>query len=246
MRRAAALVLALGCGGTDARPVAPEPDEPVAPTSAPASEPRTEPTAAPPSSVQAEPRAPPPGFTDLRELLPPPLLRIGYATADNFTGAPLPGYGAPGAWLRDDAARALAEAARALAEQQLRLVVFDAYRPRRASAAMVAWTRAQGRGDLLEDGYIAPRSQHNRGVAIDVGLCDADGSLLDMGSAWDHFGAESRLGAARGVAALHRAVLHRAMRAAGFHPYTAEWWHFGFPATDTAEQDVPYGVDEAL
>ena len=99
-------------------------------------------------------------------------LAIGYAGADNFTGAALPGYGAPAAWLHPSAADGLAQAALELAEAGLAIVVFDAYRPRRASVAMVEWARASDRTDLLRDGFVAARSQHNRGLAI------SDGKLI--------------------------------------------------------------------
>ena len=42
---------------------------------------------------------PPEGFVDLSEHVSGVLLSIGYHVAENFTGAPLPGYGAPGAWM---------------------------------------------------------------------------------------------------------------------------------------------------
>ncbi len=202
--------------------------------------------AAPPTVVPAEAaRAPPQGWTDLRVALPDAVFRVGYATSDNFTGAPLPGYGAPGAWLRDDAAVALQRAAEALAKDGVRLVVFDAYRPRRASVAMVAWAERTGRTDLLRDGFISARSQHNRGVAIDVGLADRDGTLLDMGTAWDHFGPEAAVTAARGEPAKRRAQLAQALVAAGFRPLAIEWWHFVF-GKDNAQRelDLPYGRSE--
>ena len=49
----------------------------------------------------------PAGFVDLRTVLPAARFSIGYATPDNFTGAPLPGYGAPGAWMLEGAAESL-------------------------------------------------------------------------------------------------------------------------------------------
>jgi zinc D-Ala-D-Ala dipeptidase len=240
MRRAAALLLALACDGGPAGVHEPGPT----PVAADPPARSAAPIAAASARAESPPHAPPLGFVDLRHALAGACFHIGYATADNFTGAPLPGYGAAGAWLREAPADALARAAAALADQQLRLVVFDAYRPRRASVAMVAWARANGRTDLLRDGWVAARSGHNRGLAIDVGLCDAEGKLLEMGSAWDHFGPESHANAATGVAATRRAALRGAMVAAGFSPYALEWWHFSFTASGAAELDVPYGPSE--
>src|SRR5689334_14492463 len=51
---------------------------------------------------------PPPGLVDLRAELPGACFDVRYATANNFTGAILPGYAAAGAWLRPRPAGALA------------------------------------------------------------------------------------------------------------------------------------------
>ncbi|HWB80273.1 MAG TPA: M15 family metallopeptidase [Nannocystaceae bacterium] len=190
-------------------------------------------------------KLPPSGWVDLRVVIPDAVFAIGYATKDNFTGAPLPGYGDPGAWLRDDAADALRLASDALAKDGFRLVVFDAYRPRRASVAMVEWAQRTRRTDLLRDGFISARSQHNRGVAVDVGLADRDGKLLDMGTPWDFFGPAAHVDAVKGEAGDRRKALAKAMRGAGFRPLAIEWWHFIHGKDNArAELDVPYGLRE--
>lgn len=56
----------------------------------------------------------------------------------------------------------------------LGLRIFDAYRPVRASLAMVDWAERTGRRELLESGFIGRRSQHNLGVAVDVTLVDLE------------------------------------------------------------------------
>lgn len=193
--------------------------------------------------VLAEPsraRVPPAELVDIVAFVPYVRLSIGYATADNFTGAPLPGYGAAGAWLHPAATDGLAQVALELADEGLGLVVFDAYRPRRASVAMVAWARANGRMDLLRDGWVAARSQHNRGLAIDVGLVQLqDGTSLDMGTPWDAFTADARAFAVDGEPGKRRERLRAAMQRHGFTPYDGEWWHFTWTAK-APELDVPY------
>src|SRR3979411_3020087 len=79
-----------------------------------------------------------------------PEIRVGlrYATADNFTGAPLPGYEGNHAYLRREAAAALARVAQRAGREGYALYVFDAYRPVRATDAMVAWTEGVGGTDL--------------------------------------------------------------------------------------------------
>jgi zinc D-Ala-D-Ala dipeptidase len=189
-------------------------------------------------------RVPPPELVDIVAFVPYVRLSIGYATADNFTGAPLPGYGAAAAWLHPAATDGLAQVALELAQDGIGLVVFDAYRPRRASVAMVAWARANDRADLLRDGWVAARSQHNRGLAIDVGLVDLEtGRALDMGTAWDAFTPKARAFAVDGEPGERRKRLRTAMQRHGFLPYDAEWWHFTWKSKGQ-ELDVPYGADE--
>ena len=186
---------------------------------------------------------PPGGWVDLATV-PGLVLDIRYATADNFTGAPLPGYGAPAAWLRAEAARALGRAAARLQAEGYILVVYDAYRPKRASAAMWDWAEAQGRTDLFADGWIARKSGHNQGGTVDVGLLDAAGAPLDLGTPFDSFVAASHAEAATGAALERRHALRDAMKAEGFAPYAQEWWHFRYPLLDALPIDVPYGACE--
>ncbi|MCY1060341.1 M15 family metallopeptidase [Nannocystis sp. SCPEA4] len=188
-------------------------------------------------------RPPPPGFVDLHAALPGACFAVRYATADNFTGAPLPGYDLPGAWLRERPAAALARAQATLAPEGLTFLVYDAYRPARASLAMVEWAGRSGRRRLVDDGYIARRSGHNRGDTVDLTLARS-GSCepLDMGSPWDHFGPESHFSHqhASGAAMTHRRRLRRALQSAGFTPYDKEWWHFTFHDEGAVPLDVPY------
>ncbi len=164
---------------------------------------------------------------------------LRYATPYNFTGAVLPGYEASHALLRREAAAALADVQRALAAEGLGLKVFDAYRPVRATEAMVAWTRHIHREDLLRDGYIAERSRHNLGVAVDLTLVDrATGRELKMGTAFDTFAPSAHTANATGEAAANRARLVRAMSAVGFVNLPEEWWHFSYPVPDPRRFDL--------
>jgi D-alanyl-D-alanine dipeptidase len=152
-----------------------------------------------------------------------------YATSNNFTGAPLPGYFANRAFLRREAAAALARVEKNLRPQHLGLKVFDAYRPVRATLAMVDWTERVHRTDLLRDGYIASRSRHNLGLAIDLTLVDlATGSELEMGTPFDTFSAAAHTANATGSTAINRQRLKMAMEKEGFTNYDQEWWHYSF------------------
>ena len=163
-----------------------------------------------------------------------------YRDAGNFTGAPLPGYGANRLLLRREAAAALVRVQSRLRDRGLGLLVWDAYRPVRATTAMVEWAERTGRVHLLDDGYIARRSGHNLGIAIDLTAVDlATGRPLDMGTPYDTFGPEAHTANATGAVAANRATLVDAMEAEGFANYDQEWWHFSFPVENTVPFDVP-------
>ena len=166
---------------------------------------------------------------DVRALDSSIVVELRYATANNFTGAPLPGYNANRAFLRPEAATALGRVERRLRGAGLGLKVFDAYRPVRATLAMVDWTRRVNREDLLRDGYIASRSRHNLGLAIDLTLIDLrTGAELEMGTPFDTFAAAAHTANATGVAAANRQRLKAAMESEGFVNYDQEWWHFSY------------------
>jgi D-alanyl-D-alanine dipeptidase len=153
-----------------------------------------------------------------------------YATANNFTGTPLPGYDAPRVLLRREVAAALARVQARLRVDGLGLKVFDGYRPVRATLAMVDWAERTGRRELVDHGYIARRSRHNMGVAVDLTMVDlATGTELAMGTAFDTFTAEAHTANAGGEVARHRRRLVRAMESEGFSNYEKEWWHFSYP-----------------
>ena len=111
---------------------------------------------------------------------------------------------------------------------------------------MVSWAEETDQSYLVEEGYIARRSRHNSGVAVDIGLVK-DGHLLDMGTHWDDFSDASHICNATGKALQHRLLLQGIMRTQGWIGYTKEWWHFELPgAQNYPPLDVPYGAHEPL
>jgi D-alanyl-D-alanine dipeptidase len=169
-----------------------------------------------------------------------PEIRVGlrYATADNFMGAPLPGYEGKHAYLRRAAATALARVQHRAERDGLGLYVFDAYRPVRATQAMVDWTQRTGRTDLLRDGYIASRSRHNLGLAIDLTLVDLRaGTPLEMGTPFDTFSSAAHTANATGAALANRRRLQRLMASEGFVNYDQEWWHYSYSLPDPVRFD---------
>jgi D-alanyl-D-alanine dipeptidase len=223
-----------GGATVDSAPVDPPPSTP-APTVPPAED-----------AVLALLRPPPEGFSDLRAVLPGACFHIGYHRADNFTGAPLPGYGAPGAWLLKAPADALIDVQADVRAAGFTLIVYDSYRPYRGTQAMVAWATRTDQVVLLDTGYIARRSRHNHGDTIDLGLADpVTCEPIDMGTPWDTLDERSHTMNATGKALENRMVLKHAMENHGFHYYSKEWWHFQFGLEGTKARDVPYGCQEA-
>lgn len=187
----------------------------------------------------------PPGeFVRLADVAPSVKQDMRYAGANNFTGRPVPGYLAPQCWLRRETAEALAAVQKEAAREGLRLVVYDCYRPQRATKAFIAW--AQDAADqkmkalyypnvdkqaLFELGYIAKASAHSTGLAVDLGI-----EGLDFGTPFDLFDetsatASPNVGAA---AKANRAKLLDLMLRHGFSNLPQEWWHFALEGVKNA------------
>jgi D-alanyl-D-alanine dipeptidase len=129
----------------------------------------------------------PPPLAYLRLVDPTIAQDIRYATANNFTGRPLPGYDAPECVLHRAAALALAKVQADLAAAHLALKVYDCYRPERAVRAMTSWSQDGKDGaptrrffphidkrNLFALGYIARHSRHSSGTAVDLTLIGKD------------------------------------------------------------------------
>ncbi len=166
------------------------------------------------------------------------IIEARYATSNNFSGSVLPGYEAPHIWLRREPAEALVRVQASLVERGYGLKVFDGYRPVRATEAMVRWAESVGRVDLLDDGYIARRSRHNLGVALDLTVVDSSGTELEMGTPYDTFSEEAHTDNAQGEVMQNRLLLKQAMEAEGFVNYDKEWWHYSFEVPDLVPFDL--------
>ena len=166
------------------------------------------------------------GLVDVHRYGPGIRVELAYATRRNLTGRRLPGYCREWALLLDPAARDLGRVQRRLRRRGLGLLVLDAYRPARASRALARWAERSGRGDLVGT-YIARRSRHNTGTAVDLTLVrGADGRRVRMGSPYDDLSARAHTLAASGRALRNRLALKEAMERFGFTAYWREWWHF--------------------
>lgn len=181
-------------------------------------------------------------MVDVRTLDSTIRVDLRYRTDSNFTGAPLPGYEANLAFYRREGAAALVRVQRRLRAQGLGLLIYDSYRPARATAAMVAWAHRVGHPEYVTGGYIASRSRHNLGLAIDLTLCDLrTGRPLEMGTPFDTFSPAAHEANATGLARRNRDLLRHAMEAEGFEQYDMEWWHYSYKVDREVRFDVPVG-----
>jgi zinc D-Ala-D-Ala dipeptidase len=165
------------------------------------------------------------GLIDVHHFAPGIRVELDYATQNNVTGHRLPGYCENWALLHRRAASSLGQVQRYLRRNGLGLLVLDAYRPLRATRALVRWARRSGRGDLVGT-YIASRSRHNTGSAVDLTLVRLrDGKRLRMGG-FDDLGPGANTYNASGRILRNRLTLKNAMTRFGFSSYWREWWHF--------------------
>lgn len=182
-----------------------------------------------------------PGFVDLAALAPTVRMDIRYAGSDNFVGAAVDGYEVPRCLLSPPAAAALARLQTELQAFGMGLIVHDCFRPQRAVDHFVRWSRDasdqktraryypnEDKATLFAKGYLDERSGHSRGSTVDLGLIDAAGRAIDMGTGWDYLDplSATEAGGVGEAARRNRLLLRALMEKHGFRNYPAEWWHY--------------------
>ncbi len=194
----------------------------------------------------------PGGFVYLHESIPGIEQEVRYAGSHNFTGKPVKGYHKEKIILSKPAAKALKKVQQELDEKGYTLKVFDAYRPQQAVNSFMVWAKKPedtlakaefypeiDKKDLFQLGYIASKSGHTRGSAIDLTIIDKKtGKELDMGSPYDFFGKISHHDTDQITEEQkhNREFLKNLMLKHGFNPYPEEWWHYSLknePYPDT-------------
>jgi D-alanyl-D-alanine dipeptidase len=190
-----------------------------------------------------------PGFVFLDEVLRGVRWDAKYATWDNFTGTPVAGYEVNRIVGSDALAGSLLDATTRAAALGFGVLLWDAYRPQRAVDRFLEWSRQSedgrtkrrfypniDRAEMLTNGYVASRSGHSGGSAVDLTLFQLDTvQLAPMGGRHDFMDERSHHGA-RGISAVeaqNRRTLCAIMEHSGFQRYEYEWWHY-------ALKDEPY------
>lgn len=184
-------------------------------------------------------------FISVADLCPSIIISADYATTNNFTGQIVPGYTTKKVLLARVAAESLARVQQSALTKKLSLKIFDGYRPVKAVNFFQDWAQlteddverknrfypSYNRSELFEHGFIALKSSHSRGCAVDLTLVDLKTSQeLDMGTEFDFFNDLSHTmnPEIKGVQHSNRMLLKELMEREGFRNYSKEWWHFSF------------------
>jgi D-alanyl-D-alanine dipeptidase len=182
------------------------------------------------------------GFVFLDEALSGVRWDAIYATWDNFTGVPVDGYEVNRIVGSLALAEALLVSKKRAADLGFGLLIWDGYRPQRAVNRFLQWAAQPedgrtkerfypniNRAEMFTNGYVAPRSGHSRGSAVDLTLYRLDtGEFAPMGRGHDFMDERSHHGAkgVPGIEAQNRRLLCSIMESSGFESYCSEWWHY--------------------
>lgn len=151
-------------------------------------------------------------------------LDIRYATANNFTGEKI--YTLAKAYARRPVAEALRKAQAEFQRNGVGIIIFDAYRPYKAT---VKFYEVYGDTTYVASPYRG--SRHNRGCAIDMSLFEIKtGKELKMPTEYDSFKKEAwpTSPVKDTEARKNRALIISVMEKYGFKVNASEWWHFDF------------------
>lgn len=169
---------------------------------------------------------------------------IKFAQDDNLFGQPLEGYYDNQIIVKVDVARALVKASDMLKNYNVRLVVYDAYRPEDAFYQIRDWLNDPENNvnqetyyngidkQTLKDEYFAYDAErlYLRSQVVNVGLVDIYGEPLDMGGEYMVFD-EFTSYACEGLTPeqiYNRELLHDIMLQAGFTSVENQWWKFEY------------------
>ena len=184
----------------------------------------------------------PKGFVYAKEHIPSLRTDLRYYSSNNFIGKPVDGYIKPRLILTKKATEALKKVQNEFERLGFGLLIYDAYRPKRAVEQFVSWTKDTtntatknkyypnlNKKDLIKRAYIDTKYGHSRGSAVDLTIVSlTTGHVLDMGSAYGLFDEKSSVDYPNITRNQHavRLLLKRRMEKHGFKSYPNEWWHF--------------------
>ncbi len=234
------------------------------------------------SSVFSNQNTLPNQFIYLDDFMPSIVIDLRYSSNYNFIGDNIDGYKNNKCIVTKDMAEALKKVQNELQAMGLGLKVYDAYRPQMSVDHFLRWASDESdtltktefyptltKKELLDKGYIATKSSHTRGSAIDLTIvsfplskqkpfkienqweCSEGNSAsqqdnsLDMGSGYDCFHEISHTGSMiiTSQQRANRLLLKSLMEKQGFKNYYKEWWHYNFIDEPFPETYFNFSVD---
>lgn len=158
------------------------------------------------------------------------IIDVPYARNDNFCETKL--YSHPFIYCHEDTYQSLKILVENLNKENLKLKIFDGFRPYKVQAFM-----AEKFPNFVDGGYVSHPIEgiatHVRGIALDITLIKND-NQIDMGTKFDEMSSRAHY-ETEGLNAeqiSNRKLLRDHMIKAGFEPYENEWWHFNLPIFD--------------
>uniref|UniRef100_A0AC34FJ65 D-Ala-D-Ala dipeptidase n=1 Tax=Panagrolaimus sp. ES5 TaxID=591445 RepID=A0AC34FJ65_9BILA len=157
----------------------------------------------------------PEDFVYLKDIDPTIMQNMIYYNKENFVGSRILGYKAPWAILTKSAAVALKKIQAELKKDGYSLIIYDAYRPAKASAYFQKWGKNFADQKMKEhfypyiskkeifNGYLAKKSMHSCGISSHN--CS---NLIEP------------------KFVKRRQYLREIMERNGFQAYSKEWWHY--------------------
>lgn len=194
--------------------------------------------------------------------------KLKYATTKNFVGRVIDGYDptiTDVALMTSKAAEQLCLVQNELIEKyQYGLLIYDAYRPKRAVNDFMLWSKADPESPyelerkakhypniekqkFFELGYVAEDSGHCYGNTVDLVLIDLNtNKKLEMGARYDFMDEKSHITAKVGQiseeALKNRKILLDTMQKFGFNPLHEEYWHFSHGGKEGREVQKPMDI----
>ena len=162
-------------------------------------------------------------FVRLKDLSADFVYELKYATPDNFLKQAV--YDCAECYLRKSTAEALVKANEAFKQLGYRIKLFDCYRP--LSVRKKMWKILPGTHYVANP---AKGSKHNRGLAVDLTLVDAEGKELNMGTPFDFFGKEAHHTYTQHSKEVleNRKLLKETLDKYNFKSIYSEWWHYEY------------------
>lgn len=163
-------------------------------------------------------------LVDLEKIIPDMVMDIRYATTNNFMKEKI--YTLSKAYARKPVAEALKRAQEEFKKLGFGIIMYDAYRPYKATVKFYELYR--------DTTYVASPyrgSRHNRGCALDMSIVDLKTKKeVKMPTEFDSFKKEAwpSTPIADPVARKNRELIIKVMKNNGFKVNSSEWWHFDF------------------